>query len=102
MFLPTFFWSAMWSSADIAGPDVFLWFDMTGESLAAAAGDLLGGLSTGASGAADTLVFGVGTLEEGGEGLPPAFSREPLEPKDWNRPNELEVVPVNALSCEVL
>jgi len=72
----------MWSSADIAGPDVFLWFDMTGESLAAAAGDLLGRLSTGASGAADTLVFGVGTLEEGGEGLPPAFSREPLEPKD--------------------
>lgn len=28
------------------------------------------------------LVFGVASLEEGGEGLLPAFSKEPLDPKD--------------------
>ena len=70
----------MCSSADIVGPDVVLWFDVTGEGVTA--GGLLGGLATAGSGAADTLVFGVAVLEEGGEGLLPAFSREPLDPKD--------------------
>ena len=69
----------MYSSADIVGPDVFLCLNMTGE---AAAGDLLGGLSADGSGADDTLVFGVGALEEGGDGLLPAPSKEPLDPKD--------------------
>ena len=70
----------MYSSADIIGPDVFLSLNMTGE--AEAAGDLLGGLSAASSGADVTLVFGVGTLEEGGDLLLPALSKEPLDPKD--------------------
>ena len=71
----------MYSSADIVGPvDIFLWLDSKGE--AAAAGDLLGGLSNAGSGAVTVLVFGVTDLEVGGEGLPPTFSREPLDPKD--------------------
>ena len=70
----------MCSSAEIVGPDDFLWFDITGE---AAAGDLVGRPSDAAgSGAVDTLVFGVGTLEVGGEDLLPTLSREPLDPKD--------------------
>ena len=71
----------MYSSADIVGPeDVFLGPDSTGEAVAA--GDLLGGLSDAGSGAVAVLVFGVTVLEEGGEGLLPTFSREPLDPKD--------------------
>lgn len=70
----------MYSSADIVGPDVFLCLNKSGEE--EAAGDLLGGLSAPGSGADDTLVFGVGALEEGGDGLLPAPSKEPLDPKD--------------------
>lgn len=71
----------MYSLADIDGPeDIFLWPDSKGE--AAAAGDLLGGLSDASSGKVAVLDFGVVDLEEGGEDLLPTFSREPLDPKD--------------------
>ena len=91
----TFFWRAMYSSADIEGPeDVFLWADNTGE--AAAAGDLLGGLSNAGSGILAVLVFGVTDLEEGGDGLLPTFSKEPLEPKDWKIGRQLILIISNA------
>ena len=50
--------------------------------MAAAAGDLLGRLSNACCGGVAVLVFGVTDLEEGGEGLLPTFSKEPLDPKD--------------------
>ena len=67
----------------MVGPEVFFSLDRLRE--AATAGDLLlGGLSAGGtSGAEDTLVFGVGTLEEGGEGLLLPLSKDPLDPNDW-------------------
>lgn len=58
--------------------------------MAAAAGDLLGRLSNACCGGVAVLVFGVTDLEEGGEGLLPTFSKEPLDPKDW-RYRELHV-----------
>ena len=79
----TFFWRAIYSSADIAGPeDIFLGPD--GKGVEAAAGILLRELSNDGSGAVVVLVLGVANLEEGGDGLLPTFSKEPLDPKDWN------------------
>ncbi|RMX38508.1 hypothetical protein pdam_00015229 [Pocillopora damicornis] len=72
---------AIYSSADIAGPeDIFLGPDGTG--VEAAAGILLRELSNDGSGAVVVLVLGVANLEEGGDGLLPTFSKEPLDPKD--------------------
>ena len=64
------------------GPDDFLPLDRSGDGTAATEDDLLERLSAAvSSGGDDTLVFGVGTLDEGGDGL--VLSNDPLDPNDY-------------------
>lgn len=68
----------------MVGPDDFLTLDSSGDEATPIEDDLLERLSAAvSSGGDDTLVFGVGTLDEGGDGL--VLSNDPLDPNDYKK-----------------